>query len=74
MEYTTRRPVPSMMFTAEEKRERDQGILAEREGSLQLISLYGLVQISLFFILENIILFTKQAILIRRSIVLSHPL
>jgi hypothetical protein len=74
MEYTTRRPVPSMMFTAKEKRERDQGILAEREGSIQLISLNSLVQISLFFILKNIILFTKEAILIRRSTVLSLPL
>jgi hypothetical protein len=51
-----------------------QGSLAEREGSVQLTSMYQLVGSAPFYI-ENIInFFTKQATSMRRSTVLSLAL
>ena len=51
-----------------------QGSLTKGKGSVQLTSLYQLVQISCFYFKNIIYFFTKQATLMRRSIVLSLPL
>jgi len=51
-----------------------KGVLTEGEGSVQLTSLYQLVQISRFEHWKIYIFFTKQAILLRRSTVLNLPL
>jgi hypothetical protein len=56
-------------------RNSQHGKLTEGEGSVQLTSLNKLVWFSSapFYIANMIYRFTKQAILMRRSTVLSHP-
>ncbi len=49
-------------------------ISSGKEGSAQLTSLYQPVSVSYFYNENIIYLFTKQATLMRRSTVLSHPL
>jgi len=55
-------------------RHKPQGFLPEGERSVQLSSLSLLVQIICFLYSNMIFLFTKRAILTRRSTVLSLPL
>ncbi len=51
----------------------NQGALTEEEGSIQLTFLYQLFQISYFCYCNSYLLFTKQATLMGRLIVLTFP-
>jgi hypothetical protein len=75
------RAPPSPLFSALQvevyvlrKREREQGSLTKVEGSVQLTSWYNWVNITCFLKLKILFTYsTKQATLMRRSIVLSLP-
>ncbi len=60
-------------LTSNKRQGWKQGSLTEGEGSLQLTSLYQLVEQFLFIVKILFTFFTKQATLIRRSTVLSLP-
>jgi hypothetical protein len=63
-----------LQFVFPDKCSKLQGSLTEGENSVQLTFLYQLVKISCFCIANIIYSLTKQATLMRRSIVLSLTL